>query len=114
MPDQSDRQLPKIFLRSESARRFSSTDNSPRVSFLEEKQKTEGDLSRTDIKLMPLITEDKKRPCSRAKFDENIYRMQSEHFVRHCDVPCPFPSSPIFPNPTLWTEFSLIRTVSNV
>lgn len=90
MPDQADTQLPKIFSRTASARKFSSSDPSPRVRFLEEKQKTEGDLLQRNIKLLPLVTEDKKRPCSRARFDENMSKLQTENFVRDQMFSFPF------------------------
>lgn len=90
MPDQADRQLPKIFLRTASARKFSSTDTSPRVRFLDEKQKTDGDILQKEIKLLPLVAEDKKRPCSRARFDESNSRMQTEHFVRTLTFSSPY------------------------
>jgi hypothetical protein len=83
MPDITDKQTPKMFLRSPSPRKFSEAGTpGPKVRFFDEKQKTEEDFLNQDFKIVPLEPEHTRRPVSRARLDENTPKLKRDHFVR--------------------------------
>lgn len=86
MPDQTDIQTPKLFTQAPPARKLSSATGIPvpKVRFLDDKQKTDGDIYNQEFKLVPLFAEShlKPRPASRARLDESTPKMKKDHFVR--------------------------------
>lgn len=84
LPDQADKQLSKVFSRSVSARRFSNASiaHVPKVRFVDEKQKTDGDIHSKEFKIVPLATGNSRRPVSRAKLDESTPKLKRDNFVR--------------------------------
>lgn len=83
MPDITDKQTPKLFLRSPSPRKFSEAELSgPRVRFFDEKKKPEEDPMNQEFKIVPLVPEHTRRPVSRARLDENTPKLKRDHFVR--------------------------------
>ena len=83
LPEQREKQLPKIFLRAASACKVR-FDESPADDYRLHKQKTEGDLPTNEdinFKVKPFVHENQRRPVSRSKFDESIPIISPDHFV---------------------------------
>ena len=83
LPEQKDKQMPKLFLRSASACKVRFDDN-PIDEYQRTKGKTDGDIRRhepPEYKMKPFEHENKRRPSSRSKFDETAPKIATDHFV---------------------------------
>ena len=90
LPEQREKQLPKIFVRAASACKVQ-FDESLADNFRQNKQKTEGDLPSSEnieFKVKPFVHGNQSRPISRAKFDESIPIVSPDHFVGGHECHC--------------------------
>ena len=87
LPEQQEKQLPKIFMRATSACKVR-FDESMSFEYRETKQKTESNpltKENMEFKVKPFVHQNQRRPSSRAKFDESCPLIAVDHFVCWCN-----------------------------